>query len=296
MKKDTSVHWHRTSAALDLDGKNVAVVGGTGGIGRALSRQMATRGAQVTVVGRTFRDRGMPNIEFVQADLDRMSEAQRVAQTLPAEDLDVLVLTTGIFAAPQRQETPEGLERDMAVSYLSRLVLVRNLAARLGTARPEGAPRPRVFVYGYPGSGQTAHVEDLNFEKDYVSMKAHMSTVAGNEALVLDSAQRYPGLGVFGLNPGLIKTDIRANMLGEGSWKHRAMETAIGWFTPDADTYAKHILPLLFTPDLEHHTGTMFDKKGSAILPSQTMTTAHVRDIIKGSEHLLTRKVPAVRH
>lgn len=293
MKRDTSIdlQLHHTP---DLRGKRVAVVGGTGGIGRALARQLASRGANVTVVGRTFRDADTPAIEFLSADLALMSEAQRIAEILPAEQLDLLVLTTGIFAAPQRQQTSEGLERDLAVSYLSRFVLVRNLAERLGTARPAGAPRARVFIYGYPGTGQTAHLEDLNFERSYSAMKAHMSTVAGNEALVLDCAKRYPTVGFFGLNPGLIKTAIRENMFGQNSLKHRVMETVIGWSTPSADTYAQRILPLLTTPDLDNRTGLMFDKKGNAIQPSPAMTPAHVQQLISASEDLLTRVVPAV--
>lgn len=294
MKKDTSVSWQRTPTR-DLYGKNIAVVGGTGGIGRALSKHLAAQGAGVTVVGRTFRDAETSGIEFVRADLSLMLEAERVARALPAEKLDLLVMTTGIFAAPQRQETAEGLERDMAVSYLSRLVLIRKLADRLGTARPTGSPRPRIFIYGYPGSSQSAHLEDLNFEQSYAAMKAHMSTVAGNEALVLDSAQRYPDIGVFGLNPGLIKTSIRDNIFGKNSIRHRAMETVIGWLTPSADTYAQRISPLLTTPDLDNRNGLMFDKKGNAIQPSPTMTPRHVQQIIDASENLLTRVVPDLR-
>jgi NAD(P)-dependent dehydrogenase (short-subunit alcohol dehydrogenase family) len=64
--------------SLDLSGKRVVVVGGTGGLGRALSRLMADRDAQVTVVGRTFRDVDRPGISFMKADLDLMSEAQRI--------------------------------------------------------------------------------------------------------------------------------------------------------------------------------------------------------------------------
>lgn len=63
-------------------------------------------------------------------------------------------------------------------------------------------------------------------------MSAHMNTVAGNEILVLTGARRYPQLNLFGLNPGLIKTNIRDNFLGKGSLKSRIMETAIGLLTP----------------------------------------------------------------
>lgn len=295
MKKDPSVRWERPTDALDLSGKRVAVIGGTGGIGRALSRHLAANGAHVTVVGRTFRDEGTANIDFLKADLERMTEAQRVGRELPAEDIDIVVMTTGIMAARERQVTPEGIERDMAVSYLSRLVLLRTIAPRLGTARPENSPRPRVFIYGYPGSGQKAHTEDLNFERSYASMKAHMTTVAGNEALVLDAAERYPSLDVFGLNPGFVSTNIRGNIMGENSLLHRGTETAVGWFTPTADTYAATIAPLLTAPELESLSGHMFDRKGESIMASASMTPSHVEDVVKSSESLLGRLAPGVQ-
>src|ERR1700737_4034339 len=47
--------------------------------------------------------------EFIKADLSLMSEAQRVARALPAETLDRVIFTNGIFAAPKRQETAEGI-------------------------------------------------------------------------------------------------------------------------------------------------------------------------------------------
>ena len=68
--------------SLDLSGKRVVVVGGTGGIGRALSRLMAARGAQVTIVGRTFREADTPGIRFMQADLELMSEAVRIGENV----------------------------------------------------------------------------------------------------------------------------------------------------------------------------------------------------------------------
>src|SRR5689334_7830491 len=154
-------------ASLDLKGMKVAIVGGTGGIGRAFSRLMASRGASILVVGQTFRDSDAPGIEFIQADLSVMREAQRVSGSLPAEMLDLVMLTTGIFAAPKRQESADGIERDMAVSYLSRLVIVREIGPRLGNDRLAAAMKPRVFIMGYPGTGRAGTLDDLNAERSY---------------------------------------------------------------------------------------------------------------------------------
>lgn len=229
MKRDTRLKWHPSDAtSQEIEGKQIAIVGGTGGIGRALSRHLASLGAHVTVVGQTFRDAGTPRITFVQADLSLMREAQRVAAELPSETLDMAIFTTGIFAAPQRQATPEGIERDLAVSYLNRLAILRAIAPQLGTQRSSVRTKPRVFLMGYPGSGQIGTPDDLNAEQSYKAMPAHMNTVAGNEMLVLEAAKRYPHVTFFGLNPGLIKTSIRDNFFGKNTLKSRVMETLIG--------------------------------------------------------------------
>ena len=273
------------ASSLDLSGKSLAIVGGTDGLGRAIARLAASRGARVLVVGRTFRDEGTPNISFMKADLSSMREAARVGRELDTA-LDAVLFTVGIMAAKVREVTAEGIERDMAISYLSRLAVVRELAPRL-VSRAAGKPAPRVFVMGFPGAGNTGDASDLNAEKRYDAMAVHMNTVVGNELLVLDGKKRYPHVSFFGLNPGLIKTNIRSNYLGAGSFAHRAAETLIGLMMPTPEQYAERVVPLLFAPELEGRSGAMFGKKGQAILPTDGIDEAHVTRFIGASEELI---------
>jgi NAD(P)-dependent dehydrogenase (short-subunit alcohol dehydrogenase family) len=237
----------------------VAIVGGTGGIGRAFGRCFASHDAAVAVVGQTFRDADVPGIEFIKADLSLMREAQRVGEALPAETLDLIIFTTGIMAGPKRQETAEGIERDMAISYLSRLVILREIAPHLGKDRPATRMKPRVFIMGFPGVGQTGKLDDLNAEKSYGRWAAHMNTVAGNEMLVLDAVKRYPNASSFGLNPGIIKSNIRSNLFNGDTLLYRFIDWMTGVMAASAETYAEQLTPLLVSPDLEGHSGAMFD-------------------------------------
>lgn len=292
-KADPSIQWTFVEpAALDLTGMKVAVIGGTGGLGRAISHLLAARGAEVTAVGRTFRDAGVARIGFFEADLGLMNEVVRAADELPAEQLDMLVLTTGIFAAPERQVTPEGLERDMAVSFLNRLLLLRRVAPRLGTARNVNATAPRVFVMGFPGVAQDIDLDDLNAERAYKSMTAHLNTIVGNEALVVDSAHRYRSLRVYGLNPGLVKTGIRTNMYGGSRLREKLTEALIGLFAPTPRKYAERIVPLLVCPDIDAHTGAMFGSKGQPIKRSPQMTEEYAEKVIDASLKLVARVTP----
>ena len=292
MKRDHTLTW-TAPAALDFTGVGVAVIGGTGGIGRALAKALAGRGASVTVVGRKFRDHDVPGLRFVAADLASMTEARHIGETLPIDDLDLVVFTTGIMAGPVREVTPDGLERDLAVSWLSRLAILRALAPRLTTGRLPERPKPRVFVMGFPGSGQRANVVDLNSERSYGRMTAHMTTVAGNEALVVDAARRYPDLLTFGLNPGFVKTGIRTNLFGGRNWLYRLVEGLAGLATRTAEDYARTTLPLLSAPELEGRSGAMFDSRGRAILPSKWTATSELDAVITASEELLRRASPA---
>lgn len=194
--KDWSVH----TAFTEYAGKTILVIGGTAGLGQAIAREASKNGcAKVTVVGRTLKDgEDAAKIQFVKADLSLMKEAKKIGETI--EPADVVVLTTGILASSERQVSEEGIEMDMAVSYLSRLTLLHYLVPRL----PKGA---RVFIMGFPGSNQTNYdVDDLNSEKSYKGGLSfvHVNTFVGNEALVLDHAKKSSGdVTFYGLNPGL---------------------------------------------------------------------------------------------
>lgn len=85
---------HGALAPRALEGLNIAIIGGTNGIGRALALAALAKGAKVRVVGRTSRDAATPGLSFVAADLSSMAAARRVAQDLSASSLDILVGTS----------------------------------------------------------------------------------------------------------------------------------------------------------------------------------------------------------
>lgn len=262
----------KTLSSIDLSGKHGFVVGGTNGLGRAIALLAASKGAKVTVVGRSFRDENVANLAFIKADLSLVSEAEKVAAKIPA-DSDFVILTTGILAPKERQLSGEGIEIDMAVSALSRYVILENLAPRMLATSHSG----RVFVMGFPGNNQLGDYTDPNSDKKYEGGLglAHMNTVAANEALVHSfSAKSLP---IYGLNPGLIATGIRDNLHGgTKTWSGWLMETVTGWMCITPEKYAENVLPLLVAPELEQHKGGMFNQSGHPILPSKDFTKDNV--------------------
>ena len=82
--------------------------------------------------------------KFANADLSEMKQAKRVAEELPAETLEMLFFQTASEPLEKRIESSEGIEPDVAVSYLSRLVITLGVADRLGTPRPMKSLKPRI--------------------------------------------------------------------------------------------------------------------------------------------------------
>jgi len=292
-KRDPSFRVHAEQVdQLDLAHKKLVVVGGTNGLGRAIARLAHARGATVTVVGRTFRDEPAPGLDFIGADLSSMEQALKVGDALPVDDADVLLFTSGIIAATTRELTPEGVERDVAISFLNRVAILRGVAPRLGSARPSGAPTPRVFVMGSPGMGMLGDPDDLNTDGQYTSPRAHGNTIAGNEALALGAAGRFPGAHFYGLGPGAIKTGIRENYLGRnGSLGYKLFEGAVGLLLQSPETYAKRIVPLLFTHELEGRSGVLFNRLGKPVLPSKGFDDERVDRFMDAASALLDRAV-----
>lgn len=271
-----------------LQNKKVLIVGGTAGIGRALAQQCLKQGAEVTIVGRRTPDETLKSAKFVQKDLSLMKNAVALTNEkdgdIKFKAMDIIVFTNGIITSKERRETAEGLEMDLAVSYLSRLAMFENLS-------PSGGKGKRIFVMGFPGKFNKATLDELNSEKSYGLFSAHMNTVVGNEALVRHLAETYPEARVFGLNPGLIQTEIRDNALGKGTWISWLVEGIIGFVFQSAERYAQNVLlPLLVSPELDNMNKALFESDGTLLKPNSFLLESdyHTR-IIAESKYLIRK-------
>ena len=75
---------------------------------------------------------------------------------------------------------------------------------------------------------------DIESTRSYRWQTAHSNTVVFNEALVRDTLARFPEINVFGMNPGVIKTNIMAGVLGQSSFNRHAQPIAPNsWLVAD---------------------------------------------------------------
>jgi len=123
---------------------------------------------------------------------------------------------------------------------------------------------------GAPGTGQVGALDDLNAEEKYESMKVHMNTVAGNEALVQRRREALPRRGVLRAEPGPDKDQHprqRARRPGKlplhsGGVAHRLLHS-------QHEDYADLMVPLLLSPELDAHSGALFNARAQPIERSE---------------------------
>lgn len=273
-----------------ISGKTFLVVSGTKGIGAALVDSLAKRDGRVVTTGREWpKDKPQPdNVEFIKADLSSVRGCLDFARLgLQGRTFDTVVFTIGIISKPNLTRTVDGLEEDLAVSYLTRFILVNELIRSNALVG-----RKRIYIFGFPGQDQVpTDVNDMNFERtEYKQWPAHMNTVVFNEALVYELAKRHPDLHVFGLNPGILPTGIRDNMHGGPStYTGKAVETLISWVMPKPEQYVERCpIQLIASPEYDNKTGICFSRKGEELqIPKWQLNENNRTKVWENSEALV---------
>lgn len=190
----------------------VAILGATRGMGRALARQMADRGDEVCLLGRTLADversggdleaRGtVAPVPCIECDLERPDTfgAALQAAERALQGLDVVVVTAGIFATQAELEADASLtERLLRVDFSNTVVFCEAARARLlergggtlcvfSSVAGERGRKP-VVLYGAAKAGLTHYLEGL------------------------DHKYRSAGLNVVTVKPGFVKTSMTSGL------------------------------------------------------------------------------------
>jgi NAD(P)-dependent dehydrogenase (short-subunit alcohol dehydrogenase family) len=139
-----------------LDGKTVLVDGSSSGLGFAIAKQLAERGARVIMACRSGipdkgeevkRRTGNQNVEMVQVDFSDFNSIQNLIRTVKEKyaPLDILVSNAAMVPRLSRK-TPQGLEEMFMVNYLSKFIYITGIISA-DCFRKDGTESPRiVFV------------------------------------------------------------------------------------------------------------------------------------------------------
>jgi NAD(P)-dependent dehydrogenase (short-subunit alcohol dehydrogenase family) len=197
----------------------VVLTGATRGIGRAAAIELASRGAELAIVGRdSARVRetaeqaeaaggGAPVHEHV-ADLSRIDEVRRLAaELLEAHPrIDVLANNAGALFT-SRHETPDGLEQTFALNHLAPFLLTELLLERLM------ASDGRVVTTSSDAHrGGLLDLDDLQSERGrYRGVRVYGTTKLANILFTRELQRRNPGIAANCFHPGVIRTGFGKN-------------------------------------------------------------------------------------
>lgn len=179
--------------------KRTVIVGGTSGIGHALSQLYLKRGDRVTIVGRRAPSEPLSDrYQTVTADLSLASGQEDALIGIGQDAIDTLLFTAGGLSAKSRV-TAEGKDAAWMVNHIARKRLTDGLApllskgARVGYISTWGSyktPPPPDYDYGVPGRDGMGHV---------------LKTYVPNDALFASLSKARPDLHILGYNPGPTK-------------------------------------------------------------------------------------------
>jgi NAD(P)-dependent dehydrogenase (short-subunit alcohol dehydrogenase family) len=247
----------------ELVGKTILITGGTNGIGKAASMELAKRGGEVVIVGRNpektqqvvgqiKQNSGNQAISGLVADLSSKAQVRQLAQEFRQKypKLHVLINNAGgIFAT--RELSADGYEYTFALNHLAYFLLTNLLLDRL----EESAPARIINVSSHAHEGAVMNFDDLHNEQHYGygGYRAYGQSKLANLLFTYELARRLDGTGVTvnAVHPGTVASGFGVNNTGAMGVGMRIFHQFA--LTPEqgADTVAF----LAYSPDVEQVTG-----------------------------------------
>ena len=239
--------------------QTVLVTGATDGLGRALARELAGRGATVLLHGRdqerleeTRREieqaTGSDRLRGYRADLSSLEQVRRLGREVAAQQarLDVLANNAGIAGEGPRELSADGHELRFAVNYLAPFLLTQLLLPLLRRSAP-------ARVVNVSSVGQVPiDFDDVMLERGYDGLRAYRQSKLAQVMFTFELAERLraagePGVTVNALHPAtLMDTKM-------------ALQT-FGYAMSTIQDGVEATLRLAVAPELEGVSGRYFDR------------------------------------
>jgi len=207
--------------AESLRGREVVLVGGSGGVGAASTEMLAAEGARLVIAYRSNAERARRFENFgriVQADITQGPERAKLLDAAP--ELYGLVVFAG---DPARAELETAMRRSIEVNYMGPILLAREAADRM---QQRGTPGAIVLIATmqavalFPGS--TA----------YAGAKAALL----HGALILAKERRGPsGIRVNVISPGVIAAGMAEASIASGKYDRYRTEGIVNRYGAPAD-------------------------------------------------------------
>lgn len=209
-----------TNKIANQTGKIAIITGGTGGVGFADAKALASKGAKVILLGRNpqkgkeavskinqmYKD---AEVSFYSVDLGNLAEVKSFGKKMcqQLDRLDILINNAGVMMPKQRTLTSDGFELQFGTNYLAHFALTSELLPLL--KKTKGA---RVVTLGTLPGNFSIDFENLQAEKSYSAWTAYNQSKLAEIIFALHlqrlSEQNNWGISSMGAQPGLVATGL----------------------------------------------------------------------------------------
>ncbi|NUP05451.1 MAG: SDR family NAD(P)-dependent oxidoreductase [Polyangiaceae bacterium] len=283
-----------------LDGRVGLVTGANRGLGLAIAKALAARGADLRLacrsgiaaaceeVGRAVTRDG--NARGEQLDLGRLDSVESFVEDLANEGVrfDLVVLNAGIVPREARR-TADGLDESFQVNFLSNVLLVRRMLERDLFARGDG-PMPRIVVVSSESHRSSPPIDWENFGSYRKWGMREAVEQYGYGKLLLQTfteelMRRTEGrISVHSLCPGAVRTDIGREA---PTWAKPLLSVSMRLFFAEPEVAALPVTYLSASSAIEGKTGIYLHGKQRKDVRDDARDPALGRRIWEASERKL---------
>jgi len=203
----------------DCSGKLVIITGATSGIGYAVAKKFASKGANLICINRNqwksealkkeIENEYNVRCDYLLADLSNIEEVKQVANTLLGLSLpiDILIHNAGVYLT-KKELTIDGIEKVFMVQYLSSFIINYILKEKL-----KSQEKLRIILVNSEGhrfAPWGINLDDLNWEiRHYSGLKSYGSAKLAQLLSMLCFNEFFEGSGVTinAMHPGAVKTE-----------------------------------------------------------------------------------------
>ena len=274
-----------------VENQVILVTGATDGLGKAVARDLASRGSKVLLHGRnpkkgeaTVReirdDTANEKLVYYNADFSSLAGVRMLSDQIQAdqERLDVLINNAAIGAGTRlslREESSDGFELRLAVNYLASFLLTHRLLPLLRHSAPA-----RIVNVASAGQ-QPIDFDNVMLEEEYDGLKAYRQSKLALVMFTFDLAEKLGGAGITVncIHPASL---MGTKMVLESDYFDGTMSTI--------DEGAQAVEYLATPPDLNGVNGEYFDGKQRALANPQAYDSEARRRLRMLSQQLTMLK------
>ena len=247
---------------MTFSGKNCMITGANSGLGFAVSRKLASKGANTILVCRN-KEKGenalleikkeTPNasVDLMICDLASMVSVQSFIEDFEGKysELDIFFNNAAVMKR-KRTVTEDGFEMMFQVNYLAPFILMNSFLELL-----KNGSSPQIINNGRPADDLRLDFDDLQFSKKYQMYNSFFRTKLCHlfSSLELSRREESDGISVTMADPGPFKS----NLVRDVPW--------FGWLknlvSANVDTAAENILFVISLGEAERGTGKVFEKR-----------------------------------